>query len=137
MGWTLLGGMLLSSLTGNLDLHRSGIEYQWFHPSARESFMLPYKPKEGIGFDLDMDLAKGVFWDNRIQAITDSGQYRTVEWKFALGVQIIPTLSIQYRHDSRHLLDDRPRDFYQVEDSLGAYWMIHLGETRRALFGAK
>lgn len=122
--------MLLVSSAQALEVRELSLNYRYFHPSARDPFMIT-PLKEGVSLRMNLGLAGPCFWDNDIVAITDPGQYKTVAWNFHLGCTIMPGFDVEYEHMSRHLLDDKhPWARWPVQDSVGFRWYL-IGPARQ------
>lgn len=103
-----------------LKLDELSLNYRRYHPSARHPLFHDSTPKEGIDLTMNTDLAWVFFWDNKVQSMTNAGQYYMVGWNFRLGLRVFPSLTVQYEHLSQHLLDDRyPHAKFPVQDSIG------------------
>lgn len=103
-----------------LKLDELSLNYRRYHKSARHPLFHESTPKEGIDLNMNTDLLWAGYWDNTIHSMTNSGQYYLVGWEFKLGVRLFPSLHVEYRHQSQHVLDDRyPYQKFPVEDSVG------------------
>jgi hypothetical protein len=128
---------LFIPLAMNGRLHSLALNYELYHPSAVDSWLREggFKPHEGLDLGMNLDLARGVYWDNTIKAVTDTGQYRSVAWEFRLYVKPFANLEVGYHHESRHLLDAQAPDHFPVADRLQVNWTIYSSpEPRRGWF---
>lgn len=126
---------LMEKKVNAAEITYAAIEYQYFHKSARFAEMPNHTAKEGLGVRFNVKLVGPLYWNNRIHALTDSGQYRLVGWNFEVGLHPLfwiddpyaRGLQFFYNHHSQHLLEDKhPEMKFPVNDSLGLRWVIYI-----------
>lgn len=120
-------------------LKEFGIDYNRFHKGGRSIEIPGYEPKESISVHFNINLLGPIFWQNRVRALTEDGQYRYVAWNFVLGIQVTRGLQVGYEHLSQHLLDTTdivyPGGKFPVNDSVTARWEIVLPHSVDPLLG--
>jgi hypothetical protein len=121
----LLAVFLWAFVAQAVELRDLSIDYDDFHDGSRIAEMPGFKPKEGLAVNVKIDLLGPIYWNNRVHAVTDPGQYRLIGLKFELGVRVFESLDIEYRHHSQHLIDAVGPTKFPVEDSLGVHWTIY------------
>lgn len=120
-----LAALLATQPVSAVELKNLSVYYQRFHPSNRIADLQGHSAKEGVGLQLDTDLWGPLYWNNRIIAYTDNGQYRLVGWNMHFGVRFSKNFSVEYEHFSKHLLDTVGENKFPVQDSLGFIWQIY------------
>lgn len=114
------------------------VEYGLYHESARDPFFQhsgDFRPNESLNLGVDIELFKGVHWDNIVMAVTDPGQYRSVAWNLRLYVSPVRGLEIGYHHVSRHLLDASSPYPFPVQDQFEIIWHFYQRrEARSSIF---
>ncbi len=116
-------GMLLAGLTVRCDrtnaaeVRKAAIEFGAYQGNNKDPYILLDKDGERLQHISDLilntDLACTtfdqvcIFWDNTIASKASEKQYRSVEWRFRLGVDINRGLEMGYRHSSIHELDSK------------------------------
>jgi hypothetical protein len=125
----------VNAWTGQMiEARELSLTYRKFHDSSRHPLLYRTKPDSGIDLDVNMDIARYFFWDNKIHALMDQHQYRLVGWNFKVGLRVFQSLEVQYEHHSQHLLEDRyPYAPYPLEDSIG-FKLILFRKDVRSLF---
>lgn len=105
-----------------LQLDELSVDYRNFavlNDKARNLLTYPESPKEGVNLNLNSSIAKVVYWNSTIEAMTTGAQYKSIGLLMGLGVRISPYVEVGYLHHSQHVLDGRhPYMKYPVEDSL-------------------
>lgn len=120
LGWA-------SILAHAVELKSLGVQYDRFVGKTIMPEMPIWEAKEGMGVLFDVDLTHSFFWNNRVHALTDSGQYRLVGWEFSLGTSPWRSLDLFYHHHSQHILDGHHPEFKfaGVQNSVGFTWKIY------------
>lgn len=91
-----------------IDLNELGIDYKNYaivNDKARNLLIYPEHPKEGIDVNLKLNLLVYGYWDNTIESLTTSSQYRSIGLNTRLGVRASEHLELGYWHHSQHVLD--------------------------------
>jgi hypothetical protein len=103
-----------------LKLQDASIRYRSFKDGARNAFVYPETPKDGLGASLDMDVLHYFYWNNTVDSIATNDQFRAVWLNSRLGVRLSETFSIQFNHQSSHILDASHSFMsrFPVEDSI-------------------
>ena len=73
----------------------------------------------GLDLALHTNLLSYFYWNNTIVSMTDQFQFRSVAYKFEIGVRIMPCLSLEYGHNSQHILDGIYPSGYPIYDYIG------------------
>jgi hypothetical protein len=78
--------------------------------------------------EMDLSVAKYLFWENRIHTESVASTVKTVGWHWIAGIRFLPWLDVIHEHHSRHVMDQPQerynpetgkREKYPVEDSYG------------------
>lgn len=121
--------LILSTQARAIELRSLAVHYQWFDSSNRIPDLDGFKAKEGLALSMETDLFWRFYWNTSIVSLTDPGQYRLVGLNMHLGARVTESLSVEYEHFSKHLLDHGdagyPAGKFPVQDSLGFVWVIY------------
>jgi len=121
----LLAALLPLSMFSSLD--SAYIVYDSFHRTSSDPWLREkgYSPHEGMALGLDVNLLPGLYFDNRVKAVTDTGQYRSIGWEFHIFIVPFKNFEIGYHHESRHMLDAQPASHFPTSDSLEVKWILY------------
>lgn len=121
--------LLLSTQAPAIELRSLAVHYQWFDSSNRIPDLDGFKAKEGLALSMETDLFWRFYWNSSIMSLTDAGQYRLVGLNMHLGARVTDSLSVEYEHFSKHLLDHGdggyPAGKFPVQDSVGVVWTLY------------
>ena len=111
------------------ELTNLSLVYQRFDPSNRIPDLSGFIAKEGLNLEIDTNLFWRVYWGSRVVSFTDDGGYKLVGLNMHIGVRVLPSLSIEYEHFSKHMLDhtdaNYPAGKFPVQDSLNVVWRLY------------
>jgi hypothetical protein len=101
-----------------LELDEASVNYKSFHPNNHAP-LFDGPQKERVTLNLDADVAKFFFFNNKVHGTTTSAQYHLIGWNFQIGARVSKYVDVQYEHHSQHLLDRPAPGHFPVEDSIG------------------
>jgi hypothetical protein len=101
-----------------LKLRSLNIKYNNYFDGSRHPIVTS-QPKEALSINLDTDFLEYFFFNNKVHAVTDNGQYRLVGWNSLIGFRPFESLDVFYEHHSQHLLDTQGERKFPSEDSWG------------------
>ncbi len=124
-----------------LELREVTIGYEQYLPGGHDPLLsengLDNKaPGSQVEFEVNTDVAKYLYFNNRVHAGTDKdrdgdgrGQYRSVGWQFAFGVHVSEYLDVEYAHHSQHDLDHELPFHFPTVDSIGIKLFLYKTKT--------
>lgn len=124
------------------NLERVFIDYRYFGSGGVDPLTTQNGlPGRELGSGLDLNFQTSIFqylyWDNTVHSTTDryidsgkEGQFRTVGWKFRLGVRLHDNLDIGYYHHSEHVLDYARKDPFPRRDGLELRFYLYNRKPR-------
>ena len=75
--------------------------------------------KNYLNLNFQIELAKKVYWRNKISSEITANQFRYIALDFDLEYNLSKRTDIYYRHYSGHVLDYQPRRNFREENSVG------------------
>lgn len=94
---------------------------------------------KGLNVNMKVDFLTNFYWNNMIWSLTDQHQFRWVGLNTQAGVRILPYISLEYEHFSKHILEKefqfKEQGRFPVEDSINVIFYLHRsGKEERSLF---
>lgn len=142
MRWLIACLLLIASPASAdfIELKELSIDAIQFFPSGIEPLISwngqGRAPDKQLDLNMNAQVAKVVYWDNRVHSMTDktldgtSSQFRVVGWNFRIGVQFSEQLQVGYYHFSKHLLDHSfPGGAFPVLDGVEVKWYLFGGKN--------
>lgn len=102
------------------DLYITGKAFQNGSQWPLISDLTPtHQLRYGIDLTLNTTFLGIFYWNSLITSIVDETQFRSLAYKFEVGVRILPALYVEYGHNSWHVFDTTYPPGYQVYDYIG------------------